>query len=263
MGLASRVRAVARLVVFVIGSWLVVARAIGAVLAPYPARWRRIAPHNARWARFAARCLGLRVRPVGPRPPLGSLVVANHMGYIDVVTVGALVPAVFAARHDMRRWPVFGGLAAAGASIFIDRQHARAGARGVAQVTAALAVATVVGFPEGTSAGGGALLPFRSGLFQAAVDAGAPVVPAAIRYLTIDGDPVTDENLEVVGWFKGESFSAHVWRLVSRRRIVAEVRFGRPIPPPHADRRTLAGAAEREVRALLEPPAGATEGGVA
>ena len=263
MRVAGGIRAVGRLIAFVVGSWLVVARAYRAVFSAFPERWRRNGPHNSRWARVGARCLGIRVRRVGAPPPPGALVVANHFGYADVLTVGGLFPVVFAARHDMRRWPMFGALAASGATIFINRQQVRAGARGVAQVAQALAAgATVLGFPEGTSAGAGALLPFRSGLFQAAVDAGAPVVPAAVRYVSIDGAPVTAANLDVIGWFHGENFIAHALRLASHRLVLAEVRFGEPIPPPHADRRTLAAAAEARVQALLAmPPASETEGG--
>ncbi|MFI5167363.1 MAG: lysophospholipid acyltransferase family protein [Thermoanaerobaculales bacterium] len=257
MARLAKLRAVWRLVVFAVGSWLVVARAIRAVLAPFPQRWRRNAPHNSRWARVGQRCLGIHVRTVGALPPVGSLVVANHYGYADVVTIGGLFPCVFAARHDMRRWPMFGALAASGATIFINRERVRAGARGVAQVAAALvAGATVLGFPEGTSAGAGDLLPFRSGLFQAAVDAGAPVVPTAVRYLELDGEPVTAANLDVIGWFHGENFITHVLRLASYRSVRAEVRFGAPILAPHADRRVLALAAEAEVRELLGQPRG-------
>ena len=174
MTVAGRLRAAGRLIAFVVGSWLVVARAYRAVFSGFPARWRRNGPHNARWARLGARCLGIRVRRVGAPPPPGSLVVANHYGYADVLAIGGLFPVVYAARHDMRRWPMFGALAASGATIFINRENVRAGARGVAQVAQALAAgATVLGFPEGTSAGAGALLPFHSGLFQAALDAGA------------------------------------------------------------------------------------------
>ncbi len=262
MTLTGRVRAIARLVAFLVGSWLVVARGLGAVFSRFPQRWKRSAPHNARWGRVAQRCLGIRVRTVGVLPPPGSLVVANHYGYADVFTIGGLLPVVFAARHDMRRWPVFGALAAAGATIFIDRKRARAGARGIAKVTSALAAgATVLGFPEGTSAGAGKILPFRSGLFQAAVDAGVPVVPAAVRYLEIDGEPVTDANLDVVGWFHGENFVGHALRLASNRTVLAEVRFGEPIPPPHADRRTLAAVAEARVRELRDAAPGSAGAG--
>jgi hypothetical protein len=43
--------------------------------------------------------------------------------------------------------------------------------------------------------------------------------------------------------------------------VLAEVRFGEPIAPPHADRRTLAAAAQVQVRELRDgPPRGAETG---
>jgi 1-acyl-sn-glycerol-3-phosphate acyltransferase len=241
-----------RLGAFTVGSWLVVARAAPALLAGFPRRWALSCLHVSRWARLGARCLGIAARASGPLPPLGALVVANHLGYADVVTIGGLFPSIFAARHDMRAWPMFGALAASGATIFINRDNRRAGYRGVAQVAAALrAGATVVAFPEGTSTDGTGLLPCRTGIFQAAVDAGAPVVPAAIRYTAIDGVPVTAANRDVVGWFRGEPFHRHVLRLCACRRTEAEVTFGAPLPPPHDDRRALAAAAEAALRMLL------------
>ncbi len=253
----STPRAVLRLSIFAIGSWLVVARGIGAVLSRFPRRWRRSCPHVARWARLGRRCLGISTRVRGELPPAGSLIVCNHQGYADIVAVGGHVPSIFAARHDMRSWPLFGALAASGATIFINRELKRAGARGVARVTAALGEgATVIAFPEGTSTDGSGLLPFRSGIFQAAVDSKVPVVPAALRYLTLDGEPIGESTREVVGWFRGEPFLAHLMRLGSHREVVAELEFGAPIPPPHADRRTLAAVAEAEVRTMLGLSAG-------
>jgi 1-acyl-sn-glycerol-3-phosphate acyltransferase len=248
----KRVRAWARLTTFAVGSWLVVARAVRAEVTPFPRRFALLCPHVSRWSRLGARCLGIVPVAAGERPAAGSLVVANHQGYADVVTIGGLFPSIFAARHDMRAWPMFGALAASGATIFINRDNKRAGYKGVAQVTAALrAGATVVAFPEGTSTDGSGLLPFRTGVFQAAVDAGAAVVPAAITYVAIDGAPVTAENRDVVGWFRGEPFLGHILSLAGRRRTDAEVVFGPPIAPPHGDRRSLAAAAETGVRELL------------
>lgn len=240
-----------RLSWFAIGSWGVVASGLHAVFSGFPARWRRTAPYIGRWARLGRRCLGLKVEVVGALPPRGSLVVANHQGWVDIPTIGGVGPCIFAARHDMRSWPLFGALASSGATIFINREIKRAGVRGIMQVAEALRVgATVIGFPEGTSSGSG-LLPFRSGLFEAAVVAQVPVVPAAIRYLTLDGTAVDESSLRVIGWFDGEPFLGHALRLASRQEVRAVVRFGPTLEPPHADRRELAIRSETAVCHLL------------
>lgn len=253
----NRLRAFWRLQTFAVGSWLVVGSGLHAVLTPFPRRWQKTAPYICRWARLGARCLGVRVTVEGQLPPSGSLVVANHQGYVDIVSLGSLFPCIFVARHDMRRWPLFGQLAASGATIFLNRDNKRAGVRGVAQVREALKVgATVIAFPEGTSTDGSGLLPFRTGVFQAAVDAQAPVVPAAIRYLELDGKPLNEETRSLVGWFQGEPFLKHLVRLGSRRHVEVAIRLGEPRWPPHPERRELAAWAEGEVFRLLGLPPG-------
>lgn len=253
----SRVRALLRLQTFALGSWLVVGSGLAAVLTPFPRRWRKTAPYIRRWAALGARCLGVRVAVEGKLPPAGSLVVANHQGYVDIVSLGSLFPCIFVARHDMRRWPLFGQLAASGATIFLNRENKRAGVRGVAQVREALKIgATVIAFPEGTSTDGSGLLPFRTGVFHAAIDAEAPVVPAAIRYLTLDGLPLDEHSRSVVGWYQGEPFLKHLLRLGSHRRVEVAIALGEPRRPPHPDRRELAAWAEEEVFRLLRLPPG-------
>lgn len=253
----NRLRAFWRLQTFALGSWLVVASGLAAVLTPFPRRWRKTAPYIRRWAALGARCLGVRVAVEGNLPPAGSLVVANHQGYVDIVSLGSLFPCIFVARHDMRRWPLFGQLAASGATIFLNRENKRAGVRGVAQVREALKVgATVIAFPEGTSTDGTGLLPFRTGVLQAAVDAPAPVVPAAIRYLSLDGQPLSEHTRSVVGWYQGEPFLKHLVRLGSHRQVGVTIRLGEPRWPPHPDRRELAAWAEEEVFRLLGLPLG-------
>jgi len=257
VGIGGTARALGRFVLFAVGSWVVVALGIGAVASRFPRRWVVSGPHVARWARLVRRCLGVRVRSTGALPEPGSLVVGNHQSYVDITALGGLFPSIYAARHDMRRWPLLGVLAASGATIFINRQNLRAGARGVAQVTSALAAgATVIAFPEGTTGDGTDLLPVRTGIFQAAVDAHAPVVPAAIRYLELDGRPIAAHERRVVGWYGGEPFAGHVRRLLDHRSVGAEVTLLPAIAPPHKDRRSLAAQVERVLRSALGyPPA--------
>jgi 1-acyl-sn-glycerol-3-phosphate acyltransferase len=255
VGIGGTTRALGRFMLFALGSWLIVARGIGAVASRFPRRWVASGPHVSRWARLARRCLGLRVRASGPLPAPGSLVVGNHQSYVDITALGGLFPAIYAARHDMRRWPLLGALAATGGTIFINRQKVRAGARGVAKVTAALAAgATVIAFPEGTTGDGTDLLPVRTGIFQAAVDAHAPVVPAAIRYRELDGRPIAAHERRVVAWYGGEPFAGHARRLVGHRSVGAEVTLMPAIAPPHKDRRTLAAQVEEALRGALGYP---------
>lgn len=135
------------------------------------------------WARAVLRALGVRLVVRGRIPARRALLVANHISWLDIVAVLAVAPARMIAKHDVRGWPLIGALAAAGGTIFIDRTRPRALPTTVAQVAAALRAGGVVAaFPEGTTWCGATAGRFRPAMFQAAVDAGAMVVPVSIRY---------------------------------------------------------------------------------
>src|SRR5262249_48814010 len=119
-----------------------------------------------RWCRFACRVLGLSLKSDGPVPRTG-LLVCNHLSYLDIITLSALVPCAFVAKLEVRRWPIFGWLARAAGTIFVDRSHRSATERGVEQIREALESGLlVVLFPEGTSTDGNTVLPFKSSLLQ-------------------------------------------------------------------------------------------------
>jgi 1-acyl-sn-glycerol-3-phosphate acyltransferase len=179
--------------------------------------------------------LGVRLvwRGTAPRP--GSLLVANHVSWLDVIALLAVTPVRLVAKHEVRRWPVIGGLAAAAGSIFVDRSRPKHLPVTVAEVGAALrAGRSVAVFPEGTTFCGAERGRFRPAVFQAAADSGAPVVPISIRYATPDAAFVGDDTL----W-------CSVRRVAGLRGLTVTL-VGSPAlrPEPGADRRLLARAAE-------------------
>nr|WP_323374132.1 lysophospholipid acyltransferase family protein [Plantactinospora alkalitolerans] len=143
------------------------------------------------WARAVLRSVGIGLDVRGRPPHRRALLVANHVSWLDVVTILAATPARMLAKHEVRRWPLIGPLAALGGVIFVDRTRPRTLPDTVAEVVAALRADDVVAvFPEGTTwcglprPGGrcGAAGRFRPAMFQAAIDADAPVVPVHLGY---------------------------------------------------------------------------------
>src|SRR5581483_2892974 len=77
------------------------------VLARAPERrWRARCRWFGRWARATVRLLGVRVTVHGRPPPPPFLLVCNHLGYLDVPVLAALVDAAFVAKAEVDRWPV-------------------------------------------------------------------------------------------------------------------------------------------------------------
>lgn len=202
------------------------------------ARWAH------RWCRFACRVLGLHLTTSGTMPDSG-LLVCNHLSYLDIIALSGLRPCVFVAKRDVRGWPLFGWLARAAGTIFVERNYRSAAGTEVAKISSAIESGhLVVLFPEGTSSDGATVLPFKSSLLQAAVTARCPVAAAGIDYDLADGS-VADE----VCYWRDMTLVPHLLNLLGKKSIESTVRFS-PARRRDADRKTLAYELRAEVAAL-------------
>ena len=162
------------------------------VLLPVLPSGERHGGWSAGWARATARAL--RRAPGGPGPAApagGALLVANHVSWLDILAVLAVAPTRMVAKREVRSWPVVGLLAAAAGTVFVDRSRPRALPATVGPGRRRAARRAVGGgLPGGydlvrrrtappTAARGGG---FRPATFQAAIDAGSPVVPLRLTY---------------------------------------------------------------------------------
>jgi 1-acyl-sn-glycerol-3-phosphate acyltransferase len=186
-------------------------------------------------ARAILAVLGVRTVWRGPAPRPGSLLVANHVSWLDVIALAAAQPVRMVAKHDVRAWPGIGGTAERAGTIFIDRTRPRALPGTVAEVAGALRAGhSVTLFPEGTTYCGAEHGRFRAALFQAAIDAGAPVVPVSVAYDSTEAAFVGADTL-----------GGSVLRIARTRRITLTLVAAPALrPDPGADRRALARAAQ-------------------
>src|SRR5213592_1481590 len=110
---------------FAVGFFSLVALAEISVTIPFVGRSERLHARTGwlhRWSRFACRVLGIRVTTGGSMPRSG-LLVCNHLSYLDVVVLSAVQPCAFVAKRDVATWPLFGWLACAAGTIFVDRER--------------------------------------------------------------------------------------------------------------------------------------------
>ena len=224
----------------------------------------RFAPRRAAvlpmlWQRVARFMLGLRVRIEGtPATARPLLLVANHVSWLDIVTLGSVLPVSFIAKREVGEWPVVRHLARLQRSVFIDRtRRLETSAHGAAIAARLEGGDVLVLFAEGTTGDGIAVLPFRSALVGAAAKAigeATPITlqPVAIAYTRLQGLPIGRLRMSDVAWHGDMDLAPHLAALVGVGAIDAVVSFGEPIAfPPGSDRKAATAAAEAAVRAKV------------
>jgi 1-acyl-sn-glycerol-3-phosphate acyltransferase len=113
-----------------------------------------------------------------------TVVVANHISWLDIFVINSLYPCRFVAKSDIRDWPLAGWLCEKAGTIFIKRGKQRDVRRIYEGLVASLQKdERIAFFPEGKTSCQGTILPFHANLFEAAIEAGVPVQPCAVFYL--------------------------------------------------------------------------------
>lgn len=144
--------------------------------------WRRPGGRR-RWAAGLLAALGVRLETLPAELAPGTLVVANHVSWLDVFVLNALCPLDFVAKDELRRWPLLGRLLAREGTVFLRRGFNRRLPLVVREIGHRLARGeSVACFPEGTTSDGRRLLPFRAALFESAARSGAPVAAFVLQY---------------------------------------------------------------------------------
>ncbi|WP_299562296.1 lysophospholipid acyltransferase family protein [Enterovirga sp.] len=211
--------------------------------------------------RLFLRVFGIRVTVRGEPPAGPTLVLANHVSWLDVPVIASLRPLSFIAKQEISAWPVVGGLSRLQRCIFLDRSRKVATAEVNALVAGRLAAGdAIVLFPEGTTGDGLRLLPFRSSLVGAARAALADptleaicLQPLAIAYTARNGLPVSRRDMPDIAWYGDMDLKPHLSGFVRHGPIDVTVVWGEPIPFDAAtDRKRATAAAEASVRAALQ-----------
>lgn len=197
------------------------------------------------WSAALLDALGVEVEADLTHAVPGALLVANHVSWIDIFVINAVMPSAFVSKEEVRHWPIIGWLAARNDTVFLRR-----GSRGHARIINEQ-VAGLLGqgkhvavFPEGTTTDGRSLLHFHAALLQPALAAGRPVLPAAISYWELDGQrslaPRYDGDISL-----GECTRA----ILGRKRLIARL-VTTPLRGLNGEDRRVVAAEAREAIAL-------------
>ncbi|PLX45190.1 MAG: hypothetical protein C0609_03795 [Deltaproteobacteria bacterium] len=200
------------------------------------------------WGKVLLATFGIKVHSSGSIPPKGSLVAFNHVSFFDPIVIGSVYPGSFLSKAEVDSWPFVGFAARIGKTIFIERESLKNSRSALTPIVKNLTSGErVYLFAEGGILGDGVTVElFRPMFFQAAMEAGAPVVPAALIY----GGSAARKAWH---WEDG-SVAEHMRRNLFPEdgEIVVEVAFGDPIAyNPALTRKTLAAMAHHAVSELV------------
>ncbi len=249
--LAGKLRAVYRLVCF--AGVTVQISVVFSLVFPFLKEASRM-----RWVGyFSGRllaALGLVVQARGSMGMGSTLLVANHVSWLDILAINAARPVRFVSKADVRHWPLVGWIVACGGTLFIERERRSDAMRVVHQVAAALQTGSQIAiFPEGTTSDGRGVLPFHASLLQSAVATSVDVQPILMRY-SDRTSPISD----AANYVGDTSLAQSMWLIANASGLTVHVSFLPVTVGPHPDRRMLAD----QLRSTIETELGAAQSGL-
>jgi 1-acyl-sn-glycerol-3-phosphate acyltransferase len=204
------------------------------------------------WSAGVLRHMGLTLHLQGSARPGATLLVANHVSWLDIAALHAAVPhARFVSKADVLKWPLLGWLIRGAGTLFIERERKRDAVRVVHAMAESLRAGdTVAVFPEGTTGPGPEVLPFHANLLQAAIATQTPIQPAVLRYA--DAHRAFSPTVEYMG---ETSLLQSLWRVATARGLCVHVELLPAHDTAHADRLALAEMLRGKVAERLAQPA--------
>ena len=197
------------------------------------------------WSHWLLRALGIRlvVDRVPPAANLQGLMVSNHSSWIDIFATNAVQAVRFISKSEIRDWPVLGRLVTMAGTLYVERGNRSKINETNQSIRDAVAAGDLIGFyPEGTTTDGTYLLPFKTNLFQPAVDYQMTVYPVAVSYRQ------RGQKTRIASYEGDTSFGESFLSLTRATGLEVHVAFGDPIDgTTFGHRAALASAAQEAI----------------
>ena len=154
----------------------------------------------------------------------GSLIISNHMSYIDMILISSILPVVFVASVEVNETPILGLFARCGGTIFIERRKKSLLNLDIKQLDYFLSRGfTILLFPEGTTSKGDSILPFKSSLFNAVVNKNIIIENLCIKYISVNDSLINHENRNYIYYYGEMTFWSHFSKLLEVDKIFVKI----------------------------------------
>jgi len=192
-----------------------------------PNRWKII----SRWMRgftwSMRKILNIKIKVEGDPGQLergGYVIISNHFGYLDGIVLGSLFPVIFVSKSEVKSWPLVGQWTKLCGNVFINRQQKGLIPLAVKEISRKLKQqANILLFPEGAATNGDRMLPFQTAPLAAPLRRRAIIVPVRLAYQSIEGQPVSPVNRDLLYCYGDMPDAPHFWKLLALRRIEVRV----------------------------------------
>ena len=205
--------------------------------------------------RIMLRIMGVNLSLTGPLPQPGTLIVANHLSWFDIVVIGTLAPLSFVAKSEVKSWPLFGQLALLQRTLFVDRRRGRHNRTDGTALAARLHKnQSIVIFAEATNSDGIKVLRFKSTLLAGIEDAPhIPVQAMTMAYRRAHDMVMGRRQRMAYAWLGDISLLPHFYFMLAAPPSTVEITFHQPLPPAlKSDRKIMTKALYWQVATGLE-----------
>ena len=192
-----------------------------------PNRWKIV----SRWIRgftwLMRRILNIKITVEGDAGQLerrGCVIISNHFGYLDGIILGSLFPVIFVSKREVKSWPLVAQWMTLCGTVFINRQKKGLVPLAVKEINRKLKQeANILLFPEGAATNGERMLPFQTAPLAAPLRSRAIIVPVTLAYQSIEEQPVSAANRDLIYCYGGMAFGPHFLKLLTLRQVEVRV----------------------------------------
>ncbi len=237
-------RAILKLLIFVLIllTYFVIASAIYISAFDPIVRRRRLIRNTQRYANFLSFIFEVKLFCKNPiDKDENSLIIGNHLGFIDLLCLQRIQPCVFITSLEMKQTPVLGQISMLAGCAYVDRlnrSHIQDELKDIVKVLKE--GFRVVLYAEAQASNGEQVLPFKKTLMMAAGFADRPIRPYVFNFTKVNGRPVEFKDRDHLCWYGDQNFFPAIFRTMQLKSIECEIEFLEPVYIKPDDDRTVA-----------------------
>lgn len=227
--------------IFLISLYFIHAIWISLLTSDLQIRRKKLIKNGKSYARLFAKAFNLEVVCKNPIPENeSSLLVGNHIGFVDIVTLFAICDGVFITSLEMKNTPGLGQICDLGGCAYVDRKNRMNIHEELRGVTDVLKQGfRVILYAESVASNGEQVLPFKKTLMMSAGLAGVPLRPFVFNFRQVNGGPVLFEHRDSLCWYGKQNFVSAIWRSLHLNSVVCEIEFLPLLHPKAEDDRSV------------------------